>query len=105
MDVARWGLGKEMPKSVVSTGGKYIYTDDQETPNTQFATFDYGDKQLQFEVRGLNTGGEGSIHKGGPNYVGNLFYGADGWMMVDSEGFKVYKGDKEDLIMDEKKDA
>ena len=54
MDIARWGLGEvTWPKSVVSTGGKYVYTDDQETPNTQFATFDYGDKELQFEVRGI----------------------------------------------------
>ena len=105
MDIARWGLGEvTWPKSVVSTGGKYVYTDDQETPNTQFATFDYGDKQLQFEVRGLNTGGEGAITKGGTNYVGNLFYGSDGWMSVDSEGFKVFKGDKEDLLMNVKKD-
>jgi predicted dehydrogenase len=74
MDIARWGLGEvTWPKSVVSTGGKYVYTDDQETPNTQFASFDYGDKQLQFEVRGLNTGGEGNLPKVGGNYVGNLF--------------------------------
>jgi len=74
----------------------------QETPNTQLATFDYGDKQLVFEVRGLITGGEGGIPKGGSNYVGNLFYGADGWMEVDSTGFRVYKGEKEDLVMEEK---
>ena len=103
MDVARWGLGEvTWPKSVVSTGGKFVYVDDQETPNTQLATFDYGDKQLIFEVRGLITGGEGSIPKGGSNYIGNLFYGSDGWMEVDSLGFKVYKGEKEDLVMEEK---
>ncbi|HTS65077.1 MAG TPA: Gfo/Idh/MocA family oxidoreductase [Candidatus Acidoferrales bacterium] len=103
MDYARWGLGEvTWPKSVVSTGGKYLYSDDQETPNTQLATFDYGDKQLVFEVRGLITGGEGGIPKGGSNYVGNLFYGADGWMEVDSTGFRVYKGEKEDLVMEEK---
>ena len=105
MDVARWGLGEAIwPKSVVSTGGKYVYNDDQETPNTQLATFDYGDKQLVFEVRGLITGGEGAIPKGGGNYVGNLFYGEDGWMEVDSTGFKVFKGEKEDLVMQEKVD-
>jgi predicted dehydrogenase len=106
MDIARWGLGELMfPKSVVSTGGKYVYTDDQETPNTQLATFDYGDKQIVFEVRGLNTGGEGSIAKGGTNYVGNLFYGSEGWMEIDGNGFKVYKGDKDELTMDEPKTA
>jgi predicted dehydrogenase len=103
MDVARWGLGEvAWPKSVVSTGGKYLYLDDQETPNTQLATFDYGDKQIVFEVRGLITGGEGGIPKGGGNYVGNLFYGEDGWMEVDSKGFKLYKGENEDLVTEEK---
>ena len=54
MDIARWGLGEvELPQVVVSTGGKYVYNDDQETPNTQIATFDYGDCELIFEVRGL----------------------------------------------------
>jgi predicted dehydrogenase len=33
MDICRWGVGEAgMPKSVVSTGGKYVYDDDQETP-------------------------------------------------------------------------
>jgi predicted dehydrogenase len=92
MDIARWGLGEvAWPKSVVSTGGKYVYTDDQETPNTQFASFDYGDKELQFEVRGIFTGGESNIVKGGGNYVGNLFLGADGWMKIDGEGFKALR--------------
>jgi predicted dehydrogenase len=103
MDIARWGLGELMwPKSVVSTGGKFVYHDDQETPNTQSATFDYGDKQLVFEVRGLLTNGEGPIPRGGGNYVGNLFYGEDGWMEIDSTGFKVYKGEKDEVAMDEK---
>jgi predicted dehydrogenase len=105
MDMARWGLSDvTWPKSVVSTGGKYIYVDDQETPNTQFATFDYGEKQIQFEVRGLITGTEGGIPKSGGGYIGNLYYGSEGWMEVDSTGFKVYKGEREELVMEEKAD-
>jgi predicted dehydrogenase len=81
MDICRWGLGKDtLPKTVYSTGGKYVYDDDQETPNTQLATFDYGDCLLVFEVRGLLTGGESSIVKDGGNYIGNLFYGSEGHM-------------------------
>jgi len=103
MDIARWGLGEVMwPKSVVSTGGKYVYADDQETPNTQLATFDYGDKQIVFEVRGLITGGEGNMARSGTNFVGDIFYGEDGWMETTSEGFKVYKGEKGQLAMEEK---
>jgi len=94
MDVARWGLGRELPKSVVSTGGKYVYEDDQETPNTQIATFDYGDAELVFEVRGLNTGGEANIAAGGANFVGNIFLGSKGYMSLDHHGFQIFLGDK-----------
>ncbi len=102
MDIARWGLGVGLPKSVVSNGGKYAYDDMQETPNTQLATFDYGDKQIVFEVRGLLTGPEGGLQIRGGNTIGNLFYGTDGWMAVDSHGFQVYKGETSEKIMDEK---
>ncbi len=107
MDIARWGLGKQtLPISVVSTGGKYIYTDDQETPNTQTALFDYGDSQIVFEVRGLLTGSEGGITGGGGgSAIGNLFYGSDGWMAMDGRGFQVYKGEKNEKVIDEKADA
>ena len=126
MDIARWGLGKPgLPKSVVSTGGKMVFDDDQETPNTQIATFDYGDAQLMFEVRGLPTGPEGAVVPGGGGrrgggaapdpaaaanaggrgcQIGDLFYGSEGWMCVDGTGFQVYKGQRSEKVMDEKHD-
>jgi predicted dehydrogenase len=102
MDVARWGMNLSMPKSVVATGGKYAYADDQETPNTQFATFDYGKRQIQFEVRGLFTGGEGGLERRGGNVIGDLFWGTEGWMAIDSAGFQVYKGENNEKVLDEK---
>ena len=104
MDIARWGMGDlGLPDSVVSTGGKYAYNDDQETPNTQNAVFDYGGKkQIVFEVRGLLTGNEGSSTPRG-GMVGNLFYGTDGWMAIDDAGFQVYKGETNEKTMDEKR--
>jgi predicted dehydrogenase len=103
MDIARWGLNQPgLPRSVVSTGGKFVYKDDQETPNTQLATFDYGDSQIVFEVRGLLTGGEGSIYLDKEDWVGNLFFGSDGWMSVDLDGFQIYKGETRQKVMDEK---
>jgi hypothetical protein len=104
MDIARWGLGDlTWPRSVVSTGGKYGPPDDQETPNTQLASFDYGGRQIMFEVRGLITGTEGGISRTGGNFVGNLFYGTEGWMAVDANGFQIYKGEQSDLILEEEK--
>jgi predicted dehydrogenase len=103
MDICRWGLGEAaMPKSAVSNGGKYVYDDDQETPNTQLSTLDYGDKEIVFEVRGLLTGPEGGLPVKGGNTVGNLFLGGDGWMWVDGGGFQVYKGEANEKVMDEK---
>jgi len=103
MDICLWGLGKtSLPKSVFSTGGKFLYDDDQETPNTQSASFDFGDVQMQFEVRGLLTGPESYLLRRGTNTVGNIFFGADGYMTIDSNGFQVFKGEGSEKIMDEK---
>jgi predicted dehydrogenase len=109
MDIARWGMGLPNDKhtglkSVVSTGGKFAYDDDQETPNTQLATFDYGDKQLVFEVRGLITGGESGLETKA-NTVGNLFYGSDGYMDVDGAGFTVYKGEERTPVITRKREG
>jgi predicted dehydrogenase len=91
MDKARWGLGKnELPKSVLSFGGRYAYVDDGETANTQVVVHDYGDCQLIFEVRGLPSDSpypdkvskkEG---KKGSNFVGNIFYGSEGVLVCPS---------------------
>ena len=91
-----------MPKSVVSTGGKYVYDDDQETPNTQMATYDYGGREIMFEVRGLLTGPEGGAPIKGGNTVGNLFLGSDGWMWFGGGGFQVYKGESNEKVMEER---
>ena len=98
MDIARWGLGKQhLPAKINSSGGKYAYDDDQETPNTQLSAFDYEDCQLVFEVRGLFTGGEGPIPYDGTNFIGNLFYGSEGFLSVDSTGFQLYLGEKREI--------
>jgi len=95
LDYARWGLNKSgNPKTVVSGGGKYVYKDDQETPNTQIALYDYGDCELSFEVRGLPTGAESEMELRGNNFIGILFYGANGYMVVEDSGFKIFLGDK-----------
>ncbi len=98
MDIARWGLNKStLPKVVHSSGGKLVYDDDQETPNTQLSVFEWDDCQLHFEVRGLLTGGESSIAYDGRNFIGDMFFGSDGYMSVDQRGFQVYLGDGREL--------
>jgi predicted dehydrogenase len=56
MDLARWAIpGATLPKSVFSLGGRFGYTDQGQTPNTQVSVFDFGETKLLFEVRGLDT--------------------------------------------------
>jgi Oxidoreductase family, NAD-binding Rossmann fold/Oxidoreductase family, C-terminal alpha/beta domain len=91
MDKARWGLGKmALPSSVRSIGGRFGYVDDGETPNTQICLFNYGDCELLFEVRGLPSNspypGKESPKNGAKpqNFVGNVFYGSDGFVVCPS---------------------
>jgi predicted dehydrogenase len=92
MDLALWGFGRTAwPLSVASTGGKFHWKDDQETPNTQQVQFDFGDAQMTFDVRNLPTPPEGLRGMRGPNYVGNLFFGELGFLILDQAGFQVYK--------------
>jgi len=102
MDICRWGLGVSLPKTVVSTGGKYVYDDDQETPNTQLASFQYDGKQIVFEVRGLLTGPEAGLPVRPGNTIGNIFFGSDGWMWVDGGSLQVYKGESLEKVIDER---
>jgi hypothetical protein len=110
MDKARWGLNKnEMPRSVLSYGGRFGYEDDGQTANTQVCIFDYGDSELIFEVRGLPSVSpypfspeEAKKAKPAdaskktaaadkkpstpklPTFVGNIFYGTEGVVICPS---------------------
>ena len=94
MDLARWGLGVELPTRVSSLGGHFLFDDDQETPNTQMAVFEFpnarasGDKKkiLQFEVRHWITNHEGEFGEGASNNIGNIFYGSEGYMVLRPNG-------------------
>jgi len=124
LGIARWGMTEpEWPKSVFAHGGKFAYDDDQETPNTLLASFDFGGRELVFETRGLLTGAEGALppaRRQGPAaaaaagatdpkavrplnvMVGNLFYGTEGWAAMSDQGFQAFKGESNELIMEER---
>ncbi|MDB5386522.1 MAG: hypothetical protein JWM11_2168 [Planctomycetaceae bacterium] len=56
LDICRWGLGlKGLGRSAISYGGRFGYVDAGDTPNTQVCVFDFGDKTIVSETRGLKT--------------------------------------------------
>ena len=115
LDIARWGMNKnEHPVAVYSTGGIFGYRKDeatpdkrtpgtkvyggvetyghdkttQETPNTQTAAYTYADGTIiEMETRGRYTNHEGSQGQ----EVGNLFYGADGWLEINGSTWKAFR--------------
>ncbi len=120
LDLARWGMNKnEHPVSAYSAGGIFGLRRDelpaesrakgvrvyggvetygrdktlQETPNTQTAVYKYRDgTMIEFEVRGRYTNHEGSRGQ----EVGNLFFGSEGWLEIDGNNWKAFRGRKKE---------
>jgi hypothetical protein len=71
LDICRWGLGVTgLGRSVISYGGRLGYSDAGQTPNTQVCIFDFGDKTIVAETRGLKTQPFNPNYKGGTIFVG-----------------------------------
>jgi len=66
LDLARWGLGVELPYKITAMGGHFLFDDDQQTPNVltvayEFRTPEGKTKMMNFEVRGWMTNHEAGI--------------------------------------------
>ena len=86
LDVARWGLGVDGPQIVTCGGDKYFFDDDQETPDTQLATFDFDGAAIQWEHRTWSPQGiDGSD-------FGIVFYGSDGTLSMLDDGWTITRG-------------
>jgi predicted dehydrogenase len=49
IDAARFLIGQDFPKAVSSMGGQFSFDDDQETPDTQAATWEFDNMIMTFE--------------------------------------------------------
>lgn len=103
VDLARWGLQVDYPTKVTSTGGRYRYQDDWETPDTQVVNLEFADKgMITWEGRSCN----GAPVEG--SSVGVIFYGESGSLQIDGgNAYKVYdlkgklvKEVKNDVVID-----
>jgi len=89
VDIARWGLGVTHPTKISAVGGKFMFDDDQETPNTLTASYEFEaagrPKMMTFEVRHWISPHEAGINGDKPgNTIGNQFYGSKGYLVIDN---------------------
>jgi predicted dehydrogenase len=90
-DMCMWGLGVGLPTRVTSMGGKFLWDDDKETPETLTSVYHYPEQKkiIQFEVRPWCTNTEGGVG------VGNIFYGSEGYLAINGyDSYEVYLGEK-----------
>jgi predicted dehydrogenase len=84
LDLARWGMGLDIPRRVTCGGGRYHFQDDWETPDIAVAIFDFGDKVVAWEGQSCDPHGfEGAS-------FGVNFYGEKGCMAIAGNQCKVY---------------
>jgi predicted dehydrogenase len=84
IDVCRWGLEVDYPIRVTSAGGRYRYADDQETPDTHLATFEFdGRKAIAWE-------GFSCSQLPDSERRDILFHGEHGTLAINDSGYTVY---------------
>jgi predicted dehydrogenase len=90
IDIARWGLNQDLPVRIHSTGGRFGYKDQGQTPNTQVASYEFQNgARMTCEIRGRYSNSESELQSG------VFFYGSEGYMVIDPSGaatIKVFRG-------------
>ena len=83
LDIARWGLGVSAPLKVSYVGGRYHFDDDQETPDSGDAVFDFGHCGASWHGS--------SCHRRKPEaHPFVAFYGEGGVMAFGSSGYEIF---------------
>ncbi len=86
LDVARMVIGLDAPTRITAGGGRNFYDDDQQTPDTKVAVFDFPGTCLTWEHRiWSKTGAEGEP-------FGVVLYGEKGTLIFNKKGWEVIDG-------------
>ena len=84
IDLCRWGLAVDYPTRVVSSGGRYRYNDDQQTPDTHTVAFEFpGNKSLTWEGLSCNQFPDGQK-------ADVIFYGDKGSLRIVGSGYSIH---------------
>jgi len=100
IDCCRWFLGVDFPNKVTSSGGRYAFKDDWETPDTQVVSFEFAEgKAITWEGRSCN---HYPVEGAGRGFI---IYGDKGTLVNDGNAdYKIYD-DKNKLVKEVKADV
>jgi predicted dehydrogenase len=85
IDLSRWGLQVDYPTRVVSSGGRYVFDDDQQTADTHVVSFEFpGEKQIVWECLSCNRYGMDGTG------FGATFHGEKGTLRLSEWGYKLF---------------
>ena len=86
IDCCRWFLNVDYPTKVTSAGGRYAFKDDWQTPDTQTASFEFGNKAtIAWEGRSCNNN---PVEGAGRGFI---IYGDKGTLVNGgSDDFKLF---------------
>jgi predicted dehydrogenase len=100
INIALWAMGPEWPRTVVASGGKYALKDNTETPDTQFAIYDFPSYTLIWEHQ---------VQSGlGPDRREHsvAFNGSDATLIVHTGGWEIFAEPKRRReVVDQKRAA
>jgi len=90
VDVCRWALQVDYPKSITSAGGRFQFKDDWQFYDTLDTSFEYEDRLISWEgksCQGMKVYGRDR---------GAAIMGTTGTVLVDRDGYEIYdlKGNK-----------
>ena len=88
INILLWAMGPDYPKTVSSTGGKFVLDDNTETPDTQVTVYEFPKYTMIWEHKvGIANG----LYN---RPWGLAFVGSDGTLVIDDGGFQVFPESK-----------
>jgi predicted dehydrogenase len=98
LDMMRWGLGVKYPTRVSSSGGRFHFKDDWETPDTQVIALDFAENvSMVWEGRSCS----GRTIDG--SSAGVIFHGEKGSLLIDGNSYVVQ--DLDEKVIKEVKES
>ena len=89
VDMCRWALGVDWPIRVVSSGGRYQFQDDWETPDTQVIGWDFAErKSIAWEGRSCNDYPVEGLARGA------MVFGTTGAALLDGNSYTIFDKNK-----------